>query len=263
MNLEKTIQEIYDQVKGNKKGKVVDYIPQLAKVNPELFGVSVCTVSGETINIGDTDFEFCLQSTSKPLNYCIARQLQNKNKVHTHVGYEPSGREFNAHVLNKDGLPHNPISMQNHYGCSLIQPNLEPAERFETIKSYLMKMSGGQGHIGFDNSVYLSENFHADRNRSLAYFMRESGSFPEDTHIEDTLSLYFQACSVTVNCQTMASIAATLANNGTSPVSHKKVLDGDTVQDCLSLMYMCGMYDSDNFTLVVYQLNQVLVAVCL
>ena len=73
--------------------------------------------------------------------------------------------------------------------------------------------------------------------------MRESGSFPEDTHIEDTLSLYFQACSVTVNCQTMASIAATLANNGTSPVSHKKVLDGDTVQDCLSLMYMCGMYD--------------------
>jgi glutaminase len=244
MDLEKIVSEIYEEVRQNRAGKVADYIPQLAKVNPDLFGVSICTTKGEFINFGETNFEFCLQSTSKPLNYCIARELTSKEKVHHHVGYEPSGRAFNAHVLNKEGLPHNPmINAGAIMVCSLIEPHLEPAERFERIKEYLVKMSGGKGKIGFDNSVFLSENFHADRNRSLAYFMRENKAFPQNADMERTLALYFQGCSITLNCETMASIAATLANNGVSPVSQEKVLTGDTVQDCLSLMYMCGMYD--------------------
>lgn len=243
-SLQDIITEIYNEVKKNQEGDVADYIPQLAKVNPDLFGVSVCTVNGEQFNIGDTDFDFCLQSTSKPLTYCIARELVGKDKVHQHVGYEPSGRAFNAHVLNKQGLPHNPmINAGSIMVCSLIEPDKEPAERFETVKASLIKMSGGHGRVGFDNSVYLSENFHADRNRSLAYYMRENGAFPVGTNIEDTLSLYFQACSVITNCTTLASIAAMFANSGVSPVSQQKVLSEETVQDVLTLMFFGGMYD--------------------
>lgn len=69
----------------NKEGKVEDYIPQLGKVNPELFGISICDVNGNTHNIGDSNEEFCLQSCSKPLSYCIARQLSTLDKVHNHV----------------------------------------------------------------------------------------------------------------------------------------------------------------------------------
>ena len=64
--------------------------------------------------------------------------------------------------------------------------------RYEAIKQFIDRLSGHAAPLGFDNSVYLSEAHHADRNRSLAYFMRENHAFPANTHIEDTLSLYFQ-----------------------------------------------------------------------
>ena len=93
------LNKVYGELKGCKKGKVADYIPQLAKVNPDLFGISVCTIDGEFYSVGDVDNEFCLQSCSKPMSYCIARETLGSDVVHNHVGYEPSGREFNAFCL--------------------------------------------------------------------------------------------------------------------------------------------------------------------
>jgi glutaminase len=80
-----------------------------AQVNEELFGVSFCSVDGQFHNAGDFNLEFCLQSTSKPMLYALARDLTSKEYVHQHVGFEPSGQRFNAHVLNEQGLPHNPM----------------------------------------------------------------------------------------------------------------------------------------------------------
>ena len=93
----------------NSDGGVATYIPQLAKVDPKLFGLSVCTTDGQRLNIGDTDYEFCIQSCCKPINYCIALEEHGVEKVHEHVGSEPSGVSFNALTLNPNGLPHNPV----------------------------------------------------------------------------------------------------------------------------------------------------------
>ena len=73
------ITKIYEKTLTNNSGKVADYIPQLAQVNPDLYGISFCSVNGEIFNIGDTDNEFCLQSCCKPLNYCLARNLSTNN----------------------------------------------------------------------------------------------------------------------------------------------------------------------------------------
>ena len=108
MNIEKIINKIYEKLKKNDEGEVASYIPQLAEVDPNKFSISVCLVNGKIINIGDYEDFFCLQSCSKPLSFCIAREL-NQIKVHDHVGYEPSGQAFNAFVLNREKLPHNPL----------------------------------------------------------------------------------------------------------------------------------------------------------
>ena len=243
------ITKIYEKTLTNNSGKVADYIPQLAQVNPDLYGISFCSVNGEIFNIGDTDNEFCLQSCCKPLNYCLARNLSTNNNivVHNHVGYEPSGRAFNSFALNNDGLPHNPmINAGAIMISSLIKPDEEPSSRFETVKKFYNSLNGGIGHIGFDNSVFLSEKHHADRNTSLAYYMRENNAFagyPTPNKIQETLDLYFQCCSVTVNCISSSVISATLANNGINPISHDELVTKDIVRDCLSLMYACGMYD--------------------
>ena len=245
---DKILEDIFNEVKNMEdNGKVADYIPQLSKVNSDLFGVSICKVNGDIINFGDTNYKFCLQSCSKPLSYCIAHELHGRSHVHKCVGYEPSGRTFNAFVLNRQGLPHNPmINAGAIMVASLLNPKDEPSNRFELVKSYYSKLCGNIQEISFDNSVYLSEKHHADRNISLAYYMRENGSFIEDmspNEIDETLSLYFQCCSILINSKMGSVMAATLANAGLCPITNEQVFKTETVQDCLTLMYGCGMYD--------------------
>ena len=241
------LNDIFIQIKSCKDGKVADYIPELGKINPDLFSICACTVDGKIIEVGDYNVNFCLQSCSKPLNYCIVRELLGKDKVHSHVGYEPSGQTFNAHVLNKNGLPHNPmINAGAIMVSSLLASNEEPSERFNTVKKYYQEMSGHIGDIGFDNSIYLSEKQHSDRNVSLAYFMRENGAFDGEVSphkIQEHLDLYFQCCSITINTKIGSILCSTLANGGICPVNNKRVYSTSTVRDCLALMYGCGMYD--------------------
>lgn len=254
--IKQLIQQIYEETQPQMGGKVADYIPQLAKVNPELFGVSVCFSNGEIFGLGDDNHYFCLQSCSKPLNYCISRQqfvstngktLQESCDIHRFVGYEPSGQSFNSFILNKQGLPHNPmINAGAIMVSSLIKSQEEPAHRFGHIKDFYQKLAGNQEPVGFDNGVFLSEKHHADRNISLAYYMRENNAFPTyptQSEIQDHLDLYFQCCSVTINAKMGSIISATLANGGVCPVSGERIIEQNIVKDCLSLMYGCGMYD--------------------
>jgi glutaminase len=123
------IEEIYHETKKVDSGKVATYIPQLARVNPEYYGISVCTIDGQRFDIGDTKIPFSAQSTSKPITYAIACEQRGEELVHQHVGREPSGRNFNELVLNSDGLPHNPlINSGAIMSASLIKPDCSMAE---------------------------------------------------------------------------------------------------------------------------------------
>ncbi len=237
------INRIYSTTKKNKAGNVASYIPQLGRVNPEYFGVSVCTIDGQRYSAGDSNVNFCIQSITKPINYCLILEEHGEEKVHKHIGREPSGIGFNGLVLNNKQLPHNPmINSGAIMTCSLIKPDLEMADRFDHVMKYWSRLSG-KSPVRFNNSVYLSEKLTADRNFALGYFMRENKAFPENTNLIDTLEFYFQCCSIELNAEGMANVAATLANAGICPITGERVLSPDTVKNCLSLMYSCGMYD--------------------
>ena len=93
------LSKLYCEVKPNLKGNIATYIPELAKIDPKLFGISVCTIDGQKYSVGDSDFGFCVQSCSKPISYLIAIQENGFDKVHDCMGCEPSGVEFNNAIL--------------------------------------------------------------------------------------------------------------------------------------------------------------------
>ncbi|MGQ4003541.1 glutaminase A [Francisellaceae bacterium CB52] len=242
-SFKKDIAEIFKESKKNKLGKNANYIPQLERVDPELFAVAFCSIDGQMITLGDYMHPYCVQSTSKAITYCIATELNGEDKVHEHVGREPSGVTFNAIALNKYERPHNPmINSGAIMTCSLIKPELNLADRFEYITQVWENLSGGE-HIGFDNATYHSEKATADRNYALAHFMKEVEAFPKGTDIHTTLDFYFQTCSIQVNAKKMSKIMSTLANGGICPLTNKKIFSPTTIRNSLSMMYSCGMYD--------------------
>ena len=237
------IGDIYQTLLQNREGKVADYIPQLARVAPDQFAVAICTVDGQLFEVGDTRVDFCVQSCCKPLNYCLALEEHGEQRVHSFVGREPSGRNFNELTLDDTGKPHNPMINAGAIMCaSLIRPSDENAERFDHVLDVWGGTSGGR-RPRFNNSIYQSERESADRNFALGYYMKEHRAFPEGTDLLKTLDFYFQCCSMEVDSTQMAVLASTLANGGVCPANGERILKTQHVQHCLSLMCSCGMYD--------------------
>ena len=256
------IEEIYRQSREVRDGRAADYIPQLDLTEPELdqFGVSICSTDGQRFSVGDADTYFSIQSTCKPMLYCLALEEHGREAVHRYVGHEPSGARFNELKLDAENRPHNPMINAGAIMCSsLIRQSDRQGKdgRSEMTNFELGGFSGkrfdyllgkwraacGDETPHFSNSVYLSERETADRNFALAYFMRENGAFPKDVDLHDVLDFYFQCCASELNARTMSVFAATLANGGICPITGQRVFGTETVQSCLSLMASCGMYD--------------------
>ena len=237
------LMEIFHTTTADRSGKVADYIPQLGRVEPEQYGVAICTIDGQRQTMGDAHTDFCVQSTCKPINYCLSLESHGSEEVHGYVGREPSGRGFNELTLNHEGRPHNPmINAGAIMSCSLIKPEIPMADRFDFVMGQWQALCGGV-KPAFSNSVYLSERQTADRNFALGYFMREHQAFPQGTNLIETLEFYFQCCSIDVTADMMSVVAATLANGGVCPTTGLRIFTTKTVEHCLSLMYSCGMYD--------------------
>lgn len=238
------IDDIYHKVAPLTEGKVADYIPQLSRVNPDMFAVSVCTIHGQMYSIGDSEERFSAQSTCKPVNYCLIQKEHGEELVHKYIGKEPSGHRFNIIRLNKDNRPHNPfINAGAIMACSLIQRDMSPADRFDYMIHVWENLCGGL-KPGFNNAIYLSERNTADRNFAIAHFMREKNAFPKDTNMMDVLEFYFQCCSIEITSRHLSIVAATMANAGICPLTQMQIFDANTVKNCLSLMHSCGLYES-------------------
>ncbi|XP_036958359.1 glutaminase kidney isoform, mitochondrial-like [Acanthopagrus latus] len=237
------INEIYTRVQTQSEGKVADYIPQLAKFSPELWGVSLCTVDGQRHSVGDTKQPFCLQSCVKPLQYAIAVHEAGTEMVHRYVGMEPSGLKFNMLSLDDEDKPHNPmVNAGAIVISSLIKPRSNKAEKFDYVMEFVKKMAG-QEYVGFNNATFQSEKETGDRNFAIGYYMKEKKCFPPEADMIDALDFYFQLCSLEVTCESGSIMAATLANGGICPITGERVLSAEAVRNTLSLMHSCGMYD--------------------
>jgi glutaminase len=239
----KDIEGIYNIVKENRTGNVATYIPQLAKVDNDLFGISVVTIDNKIYNIGDCEEAFCIQSCSKPMSYCIILKEHSQDYINNYIGREPSGAKFNEFVFDDEKKPHNPlINAGAIMACSLIKSDKTIDERYEHIMNTWRSILGKK-NVSFDNSVYLSEFLTANRNFALAYIMKENNIFPDNLDIKETLKLYFQACSISMNSTSLAKYAALLANGGMRVDTKETIFDPSIIRNVLCMMYSSGMYD--------------------
>ncbi|KAK3859832.1 hypothetical protein Pcinc_034085 [Petrolisthes cinctipes] len=177
------------------------------------------------------------------MTYAMVLGLLGAEEVHSRIGMEPSGRQFNELCLDYNNKPHNPmINAGAIMTAALVKPHLSAADRFDFIFNMYRRLAGDE-FLGFNNAVFLSEKECADRNFALAYFMRENKCFPEGTRLHETLDFYFQLCSLEITAESGAVMAATLANGGINPLTGDPVLTVDAVRNTLTLMHSCGMYN--------------------
>ncbi|KAG8129434.1 hypothetical protein E2320_016165 [Naja naja] len=237
------VEQIFELTKGLREGKVANYIPQMARYNPDVWGVSLCTVDGQRHSMGHSKTPFCLQSCVKPLKYAVAVSELGTERVHQYVGKEPSGLRYDKLSLNEEGIPHNPmVNAGAIVVSSLIKMGCNKAEKFDYVVDYLKKMAGNE-YVGFSNTTFQSEKETGDRNYAIGYYLKDKKCFPRDADMMAALDLYFQLCSVEVTCESGSVMAATLANGGICPITGECVLSDEAIRNTLSLMHSCGMYD--------------------
>lgn len=235
------LKELHARYSGVSEGRVADYIPELAKANPDWFGIAVTTVNGQTYEIGDCRQDFTIQSVSKPFVYGLALEDNGRDGTLRRVGVEPTGDAFNSIIKldAKSGRPQNPMVNAGAIATAGLVKGAHMTERFNRLGAMFARYAGRP--LSIDMAVYTSERSTGHRNRALAHLMLNFDMI--DPNVDEILDLYFQQCSVLVTARDLAVMGATLANGGVNPVTGEQALAPDYVQDVLSVMYSCGMYD--------------------
>ena len=238
--IQRTIDELHARYAPLTDGRLADYIPELAKVDPNPFGIAVATTSGELFTAGDSATTFTMQSISKPFVYGLALEQRGRSKVLEHVGVEPTGDAFNSIIkMDAANRPHKPCVNSGAIATTGLIKGDGPTERLGALLSMFERYAGERLRV--DMPVFTSERTTGHRNRSIAHLLLNFGMI--DPNVEQTLDLYFQQCSINVTCERLAVMAATLANGGVNPRTGVRAIDAQYLRDVLTVMYTCGMYD--------------------
>ncbi|HEX4407865.1 MAG TPA: glutaminase A [Xanthobacteraceae bacterium] len=237
--LHRFLERCHAELSADLSGAVADYIPELKKADPRHFGVSLATIDGHIYEVGDTNVAFTIQSISKAFVFALAIELLGAEKVEAVVGVEPSGDAFNSIRLRPDNRPYNPMVNSGAIACSGLIHKARGSEAFECVRTALGRFAGRD--LGVDEAVFQSERETGDRNRAIAYLLRNYAVVEGD--VSAVLDVYFRQCSVLVTARDLAVMAATLANNGVNPLTGEQVMKPYTVARTLSVMTSSGMYD--------------------
>ncbi len=229
----------HGEIAGDNSGAVANYIPELAKADPDHFGISVATTDGYVYEVGDSAVPFTIQSISKAFVFALALETIGANRVEGLIGVEPSGEAFNSIRLRADNRPFNPMVNAGAIACSGLIYDAEGNDAFDRILATLGQFAGRK--LGVDEAVFASERRTGDRNRAIAYLLRNYDVIKGD--VDGVLDVYFRQCSVLVTARDIAIMAATLANRGINPITGDQVISPHVVARTLSVMTSSGMYD--------------------
>jgi glutaminase len=222
-------------------GRVATYIPELAKVEPDRFGICLVTMDGVAYGIGDVDPLFTIQSISKAFVYATALADRGRALLETKVGVEPSGDAFNSISLDpQTGAPLNPMINAGAIATTSLVAGASVQAQWQRIASSVDTFAGRE--LAVDEAVYRSESDTGFRNRAIAWMLKNFGIVDGDPMA--SLENYFRQCSILVNCRDLACMAATLANDGLHPLTGKRAMPPGDAEQVLSVMATCGMYDA-------------------
>ncbi len=223
------------------QGKVASYIPELAKVPADRFGMAVVTISGEVFSVGHAQELFSVQSISKLFTLVMALQLEGDG-LWKRVGREPSGTPFNSLVQleHEAGRPRNPFI---NAGALVVTDIM--CSRFvspeNALAEFVQKLSNNP-LLHYNRRVSRSERLTSDRNEAMAHFIKSFGNLRNP--VDEVLDAYCRQCAIEMSCVDLARATTFLAHQGRIPWSGEQVLSSSMTKRLNALMLTCGTYDS-------------------
>lgn len=242
MNYQSILERIHRDVEPwRTAGRVANYIPELAKIPAERFGMAVVTLGGDVFSIGDANVRFSIQSIAKVFTCTLAFQLLG-DELWKRVGREPSGTAFNSLVQleTERGIPRNPFI---NAGALVVTDVLcRRFVRAETAVVQFLRRLCGAPDIDYDSRVAESELAHAERNRAMAHFIASFGNLQMPP--EAVVDAHCRQSAIEMSCVELARAALFLANGGIAPSTGERVLDTSSTKRLSALMLTCGTYDA-------------------
>lgn len=241
MDYQKILENIYQAIQPYaKEGKQADYIPELAKVNPDQFGMCLHTIYGEIYSIEQADTRFSIQSISKVFSLAMCLSLLG-NKLWERVGKEPSGTAFNSLIQLEveKGIPRNPFINAGAIVMSdILLSHLEhPEEQFLDF----VRTLAGDNTIDYNRDVAASERETGYLNAAIANLLKYHGTIEND--IEQVLRFYFLMCSVEMSCRELSRAFLAFANHRKKFNYAGVKLTSSQVKRMNAIMQTCGFYD--------------------
>jgi len=241
--LAEVVAEIADEMRARPdRGEVATYIPELARADPQAFGIAVIDAQGQLAAAGDSETPFSVQSITKVFTLTLALGKIG-DRLWRRVGREPSGNPFNSIVqleLEK-GVPRNPFINAGAIAVTdAILSGHAPREALGEILRFLQFLAEDPS-IAIDHAVAASEKRTGFRNVALANFMKSYGVL--DNPAEFTLGVYFHHCAVAMSCRQLAMAGRFLAHNGRNPTTGLAVISPERARRINAIMLTCGHYD--------------------
>ncbi|WP_323813169.1 glutaminase A [Cellvibrio sp. NN19] len=240
-NIEKAMSEAYAKYKGLQEGANADYIPALAKVDPNIYGIAVVTADGQIYTTGDIKSEVSIQSISKVFTMALVMEEASPDAIYSNMGVDATGQVFNSIVAIEQykGAEMNPLVNAGAItATSMVKGNSYKQIWGKIIGTY-DEFAGRK--LSVLDDIYKSEAATNQRNQAIASLMSAYGHIKGD--FLQATDIYTKQCSVGVNAKDLATMAATLANRGKNPLTGKQVIKGDNVPEILAIMSTAGLYD--------------------
>jgi glutaminase len=246
-NVQAAVDAAFAKYRTLKEGKNADYIPALAKVDPNLYGIAVVTADGTVYTAGDVKTEVSIQSISKVFTMAQVIQEQGLDSVEKRIGVDATGARFNSIIAIEGvktvvgtGAPEmNPLVNPGAISATSMVTGKTADEVWTKIIGFHNAAAGRQLTVLKD--IYKSESDTNQRNQAIGALMLAYGYIKSNW--QQAVDLYTRQCSIGVNARDLALMAATLAFNGTNPVTKKPVLDAAKVPGVLAVMATAGLYD--------------------
>jgi glutaminase len=240
-DIDGAVKSAYGEFKGLNEGKNADYIPALAKVPSNYFGIALVTPRGKAYTAGDIEPQFSIQSISKVFTMALVFQQSGEQTVEDAVGVDATGQVFNSigAIEQFKGKEMNPLVNPGAIATTGTVKGANPDEVWARILGIHSDFAGRQ--LSVNQEVYKSESDTNQRNRAISMLMKAYERFPGDPAV--AVDLYTRQCSINVNAKDLGTMAATLANGGKNPLTGKQVVNPGLVPGILAVMATAGLYD--------------------
>lgn len=236
------VTEAYKQFKENNEGKNANYIPYLAGVDSDLFGIAVCLPGGETITVGDCNYRFGIESISKVATALLVLKDYGPETIMDMIGADATGMPFNSvlAILLENEHPSTPLVNAGAISAvSMVRPVGNSRGKWESILNNINELCGCK--VELIDELYKSESTSNHNNRAIAWLLKGYERIYDDPEI--SLDLYTRQCSLGVTAKELSIMAATIACGGYNPVTKRKVFPPLLTEKITSMIATVGMYE--------------------